>query len=166
MCAITDVNTLPWNNAEETAVTSDPEEFPHAPFLVPLTSAGASPLKPRVYHQLGSPLELRDSLRNEINRGKEYLLQVQNELRQNREWLEQWAQYEVTCSLQPLDHLVQSVWLKSRVEQFLVGWLRRKQKKLSMVLRKIESMPGNHSLRHTRAVGRQGKKPARKPAKG
>ena len=173
MCAKTDVNAFAWNDAEQPRPVHDPEQFPHTPFLVPVTNAVVSPLKPRTYHQLVesvSPLEVRDSLRSEISRGKEYLLQVQNELRQNRELLERWSQYEVTCSLQPLDHLVQAVWLKSKVERFLIGWLDRKQKKLSMVQRKVEAMAANGRLPHVRASRRRSASEvtnrARKSARG
>ena len=158
MCAKTDVNNFSWNDAEPLRPVRDPEQFPHTPFLVPVTNGIVSPLKPRAYHRLAesvSPLELRDLLRGEISRGKEYLVQVQTELRQNRELLEQWSQYEVTCSLQPLDHLVQSVWLKSKVERFLIGWVDRKQKKLSIVQRKIEGMADNGRLPHVRASQRR-----------
>lgn len=87
--------------------------------------------------------ELRERLRNEINHGREYLFQVQSELRENRRLLEQWAQYEQTCSLQPLDHLVQSVWLKQAVAEFLTGWLTRRQKEFDKVARKVESLARN-----------------------
>ena len=159
MCAKTDVNQFSWNDAEQQRLTDKLVEFPHTPLLVPVINAAVNPLKRRPYHQLpepDSPIELRDSLAIEINRGKEYLLQVQNELRENRELLEQWSQYEVTCSLQPLDHLVQSMWLKSKVEQFLTGWLDRKQKKLKLVLRKIEQRGGSSGrLPHARASRRR-----------
>ena len=82
--------------------------------------------------------EMRDRLRNEINRGKEYLGQVRRELRENREVLEEWAQYELTCSLHPLEHLVQSVWLKESVERFLISWLSRREKKLQQLSTKIQ----------------------------
>ncbi|HTL16141.1 MAG TPA: hypothetical protein VL793_02840 [Patescibacteria group bacterium] len=83
--------------------------------------------------------DLRDRLRNEINHGREYLMQVQSELHENRALLEQWAQYEQACSLQPLDHLVQSASLKENVEKFLSGWLKRREKELGRVERRIRS---------------------------
>lgn len=85
-----------------------------------------------------SPGELCERLRNEINHGKEYLLQVQAELRENRQLLEQWAQYEQTCSLQPLDHLVECVRVKQSVEEFLTGWLKRHQQRLAKLEPKSE----------------------------
>jgi hypothetical protein len=83
--------------------------------------------------------ELRDRLRNEINRGKEYLTQVQRELRESREVLEEWAQYEQTCSLHPLERLVQSALLKESVEQFLIGWLNRRERQLQQLTAKLET---------------------------
>jgi hypothetical protein len=86
-----------------------------------------------------SMIELRDRLRNEINRGKEYLAQVRRELHDSREVLEEWAQYELTCSLHPLEHLVQSTLLKESVEQFLIGWLNRREMRLQQLTAKLES---------------------------
>jgi hypothetical protein len=83
--------------------------------------------------------ELRDRLRNEINRGKEYLAQVQRELHESREVLEEWAQYELTCALHPLEQLVQSALLKESVERFLIGWLNRREKQLQQLTAKLET---------------------------
>lgn len=140
MRAKTDLNMLNWDNMKEHRQTKDSYEFPHTPLLAPLARVGSC-MKPGVYQQTRQPaslLETRESLRNEISRGKEYLAQVQSQLSENRELLEHWAQYEVTCSVPPLDHLVQSVGLKCKVEQFLIGWLARKQKELASTSRRIQ----------------------------
>lgn len=82
--------------------------------------------------------ELRDRLRNEITRGKEYLAQVRSELQENRALLDEWAQYELACAFHPLEHLVESVVLKEKVERFLSGWLVTRAKKLQQVLVELE----------------------------
>ena len=94
-----------------------------------------------------SPEEIRDFLREELSRGRDYLAQVQAELSKNRELLEQWDQYEATCSLRPLDHLVQCVVLKEKVEQFLIGWLQRRQKDLAVVSRQLDPKQGQAKKR-------------------
>src|SRR5260221_5372594 len=99
--------------------------------------------------------EMRDRLRNEINRGNEYLGQVRRELRENREVLEEWAQYELTCSLHPLEHLVQSVWLKESVEQFLIGWLSRRETKLQQLTTKLQPEPRERPGRLQSVSGRK-----------
>ncbi len=77
-------------------------------------------------------------MRSEISHGREYLFQVRRQLKENRQLLEEWAQYEAACALQPLDHLVQSASLKGEVERFLVGWLERHQKQLEEVSHEME----------------------------
>src|SRR5689334_1442264 len=84
-----------------------------------------------------SVAERAERIHGEISHGKEYLNQVQAELKEQRRLLEGWAQYERTCSLQPLDHLVQTFLLKQSVEKFLVGWLKRRQKELDKLERKL-----------------------------
>ena len=140
-----DVNTLSWQDAApEIATKHFPTLATPPKFVSSVPGVNRFNTMPFLELLAGESLpELRERLRNEINHGKEYLLQVQSELRENRGLLEQWAQYEQTCSLQPLDHLVQSVWLKQAVEEFLTGWLKRRQKEFDKVARKIESLARN-----------------------
>jgi hypothetical protein len=107
-----------------------------------------------------SPAQTCELLRNEIAHGQEYLAQVRRELSDQRELLEQWSQYEAACSLQPLDHLVQSAALKEAVEQFLIGWLNRRQRQLTAVSRQL------HPTLRARRKGRQRKHAHRSTAKG
>jgi hypothetical protein len=149
----TDVKPLNWTGVEHPRSATQLRAFPHTIMLTPPSTGVVSGVKHRAYLQKepGSLLELRDLLRNEIIRGDEYLAQVQNDLHENRELLEQWAQYEVTCSFQPLDHLVQLVLAKESVEQFLINWLKRRRNRLATVLRKLKTGRGNPEkprLRH------------------
>lgn len=140
-----DVNTFSLQaSAHQSGSKCFPELSPPNLFVTRVRGAGRFDAAPFLEVLPGETLpELRERLRNEINHGREYLLRVQNELRENRRLLEQWAQYEQTCSLQPLDHLVQSVWLKQSVEKFLTGWLQRRQQELAKLERKHE-LPGKN----------------------
>lgn len=86
-----------------------------------------------------SLLQQQDQLRNEIRRGKEYLQQLQKNLDESRTSLEQWNRYELISSIHPLDHLIETMSLQERTQQFLVGWLKRQEQKLAKVTEDIES---------------------------
>lgn len=138
-----DVNTLSWNDPGQEPAAKRFSEL--AAFAAPGTAAiGLFNTASFADTLPGETLpELGERLRTEMNRGREYLLQVQIELGENRRLLEQWAQYEQTCSVQPLDHLVQSVYLKQAVEKFLVGWLKRRKKDLDRLERELASAGKN-----------------------
>jgi hypothetical protein len=126
-----DITNLNWGEAARSRLAWPLHSFRHIA-LTPLSpETGAEPHSRAEPPGAESAEKRRERLRNEIACGAEYLAEVQRELRENRELLEHWAEYEASCLLQPLDHLMQSVMLKERVEQFLLAWLERRQAELA-----------------------------------
>ena len=80
----------------------------------------------------------REILREEIKRGTECLERVREELAATRPRLEDWAAYERECGKNPLFHYVQSLWINERIENFLPGWLERRERKLAALRSEME----------------------------
>jgi hypothetical protein len=90
----------------------------------------------------------RELLRNEIKRGKECLEQVQTELAGVRERLEDWADFERICGVNPLPEYMQSLSAKERIEQFLPGWVKRREARLEALERQMERSARENGLEH------------------
>lgn len=83
----------------------------------------------------------RDETRLDIKRGKECLEQVQLELSALRARLEEWRGYETICGTNPLPDYLQAIATKERIEQFLPGWLKRREEQLRALDRQLENYP-------------------------
>jgi len=81
----------------------------------------------------------RDEMRLDIKRGKECLEQVQRELAALRGRLEEWRGYETICGTNPLHDYMQAIATKERVEQYLPGWLKRREEQLRALDRQLEN---------------------------
>jgi len=92
--------------------------------------------------------EQREILRNEIKRGRECLDQVQKELLLLRGRLEDWPNYERICGRNPLAEYMQSIAAKERIEQFLPGWVRRREEQLRAVELKMEESAKQNGVEH------------------
>lgn len=92
--------------------------------------------------------EQREQLRSEIKRGRECLEQVQKELALLRARLEDWPSYERICGRNPLPESMQSILAKERVEEFLPGWLRRREDQLHALGRKMEQYAREDGVEH------------------
>jgi hypothetical protein len=93
-------------------------------------------------------LAQREVLREEIKRGKECLQQVQEDLAATRASLEDWARYERQCGKNPLFSSTQSLGARERVEQFLPGWLRRREEQLRGLTHQMEAFARQHGMEH------------------
>jgi len=80
----------------------------------------------------------RELLRDEIKRGKECLAQVREELAGLHLRLEDWPAYERECGKNPLFRLTKALSVTERVEEFLPGWLERRESKLQALIREME----------------------------
>ncbi len=90
----------------------------------------------------------RELLRNELKRGKELLEQTRKELTILRSNLEDWPGYERVCGKNPLPDYMQTLCAQERIEQFLPGWLQRREAKLAKVTRDLEECARNNGLEH------------------
>ncbi len=90
----------------------------------------------------------REQLRIELRRGGELLEQVQEELATQRACLEDWPLYERVCGHNPLPDYMQSLLVKERMEQFLPGWLSRREESLKALQRKMEHCAKENGLEH------------------
>jgi hypothetical protein len=90
----------------------------------------------------------RELLRSEIKRGKECLEQVQSELAAVRARLEEWADFERICGQNPLPEYMQSLSAKERIEQFLPGWVKRREDQLHALERQMEHCARENGLEH------------------
>ena len=88
----------------------------------------------------------RESLRNDLKRGKECLHQIQKDLRSIRQALEDWSAYERVCGRNPLLEYMQSLETKERLQQFLPHWLARREAQLASVTRQMEKCAKEHGL--------------------
>jgi len=93
-------------------------------------------------------LEQREQLRNEIKRGRECLEQVQKDLTLLRARLEEWPTYERICGRNPLPESMQSLLATERIEQFLPGWLRRREDQLQALIWKMEQSAKEDGVEH------------------
>jgi hypothetical protein len=90
----------------------------------------------------------RESLRAEIKRGREYLEQTQRELAGLRSCLEDWQAYERVCGQNPLGDYMQSLTAKERIEQFLPGWIQRRETELQSLNREISLCAKQNGMEH------------------
>ncbi len=93
-------------------------------------------------------LARREQLRSEIKRGTEALEQVRAELESLRNRLEDWTGYERICGRNPLPEYMQRLEAKERIEQFLPGWLQRRQTELRAVTSELELCARQNGLEH------------------
>ena len=93
-------------------------------------------------------LAQRETLRDEIKRGKECLEQVQRDLVITQAQLEEWPAYEWHCGKNPLPDFIQSISVNERIQQFLPGWLQRQQARLKELNREIETCARQRGLEH------------------
>ena len=90
----------------------------------------------------------RDRLRSEIKRGRECLETVQNEVVALRTHLEEWPAYERICGQNPLPEYMQSLAARERIEQFLPGWLKRREEQLQALACKMEQCARQNGVEH------------------
>ena len=90
----------------------------------------------------------REVLREEIKRGKECLQQVQERLATTRARLEDWARYERRCGKNPLFSSTDALGASERVEQFLPGWLNRREEQLRGLNHEMELFARQHGMEH------------------
>ncbi len=90
----------------------------------------------------------RDLLRSEIKRGKECLEQVQKELAAIRSRLDEWTAFERVCGKNPLCEYMHALTVHERLEQFLPGWLERREQRLQTVDRQMRSCAKQNGLEH------------------
>ena len=90
----------------------------------------------------------REVLREEIKRGKECFEQVQEDLAATRASLEDWARYERQCGKNPLFSSTQSLDARERVEQFLPGWLSRREEQLRILTHEMQLFAREHGMEH------------------
>src|SRR5438132_1023635 len=99
----------------------------HAAFTLPLTGSRSG----RAQRQWNTLLKRRDRLRIELQRGKEYLEQLRQEMAAARARVEDWTEYENQCGRNPLPDLLESLLVHERTVQFLSGWIKRQEHKLA-----------------------------------
>ena len=90
----------------------------------------------------------RDLLRNEIKRGKEVLEQTQRELVMLRDRLENWPAFERVCGSNPLLDYMQAIANHEKLEQFLPGWLKRRESQLAALNHNVEETARQTGLEH------------------
>jgi len=90
----------------------------------------------------------REMLREEIKRGRECLEQVQEDLAKTRAGLEDWARYERQCGQNPLFSSTESLGARERVEQFLPGWLSRREEQLRSLSVEMGRFAREHGMEH------------------
>jgi len=90
----------------------------------------------------------RELFRNDIQRGRECLDMVRRELATLRAQLAEWPTYERICGHNPLPDLVESISVKKHIEDFLPGWIARREEQLATLNRKIEACAQNNGLAH------------------
>ncbi|HSU54547.1 MAG TPA: hypothetical protein VLT36_10845 [Candidatus Dormibacteraeota bacterium] len=90
----------------------------------------------------------REVLRDEIRRGKEFLDYVEQEMASALARLEDWPAYERQCGKNPLVRDTQSLSTHERIQQFLPGWLRRREERLNALLRDMEQCAQQNGLEH------------------
>ncbi len=101
-----------------------------------------------IQEQLGTWCAQRDTLANEIKRGREFLDQVQAELTALRSGLEDWPAYERVCGVNPLPDYLESIAVKEGIERFLPGWLRRRERQLHDLESRMMHRAQENGLEH------------------
>jgi hypothetical protein len=91
-------------------------------------------------------LAQRELLREEIKRGKECLEQVRQELTALHARLEDWPAYERECGKSPLFRFTQALSVNERVQEFLPGWLERREGQLQALTREMEACARQNGL--------------------
>jgi hypothetical protein len=136
----------PTRETRATALGSTrPAEPPRRGTRVP---ESRTPAQPSLPDQLAVMLARRETLRSEIKRGTECLRQVQQELAKLQNQLEEWPAYERICGANPLvDHL-EAIAARERVEKFLPAWLRRQERHLQVLDRKLMRCARRNRLEH------------------
>jgi hypothetical protein len=87
-------------------------------------------------------------LRDEITRGREYLEQVRGDLAAARARLEEWTTYERVCGKNPVLDYLQNIEAKERLEQFLPGWVERREQQLATLDNELERCARQNGLQH------------------
>jgi hypothetical protein len=90
----------------------------------------------------------RELLRNDIQRGREGLNEVRRDLITLWAQLAEWPAYERICGHNPLPDLVQSISVRERIEEFLPGWIARREDQLATLNLKMEACAQNNGLAH------------------
>src|SRR5262245_17602354 len=90
----------------------------------------------------------REELRNEIKRGRECLEQVREELTALRSGLEEWPTYEKICGKNPLPEYMQALAAKEQIDQFLPGWVSRREEQLLALGHKMELCARQNGIEH------------------
>jgi hypothetical protein len=93
-------------------------------------------------------LAQREVLRGDIKRGRECLEQTHKELAGLRASLEDWAGYERICGRNPLLEKMQLLTASERIEQFLPGWLKRREAQLHALNHQMEQCAKQNGLEH------------------
>src|SRR5512140_206114 len=88
------------------------------------TSQPRSDITVAVQMRWNTLFERQGLLRDDIQRGKECLRQVQAQLAETRSRAEDWPMYERRCGENCLPDLTESIVVNRRVERFLAGWLK------------------------------------------
>lgn len=93
-------------------------------------------------------LSQRELLRGDIKRGRELLEHTRRELAELRSDLDDWAGYERICGHNPLLEHMQSLSAKEQIEQFLPGWLQRREAQLHALNHQMEQCARQNGLEH------------------
>jgi hypothetical protein len=93
-------------------------------------------------------LDDRERLKSEIRRGQECLAQAQRELAELREQLEEWPIYENVCGRNPLADYMQALTAKEQIGKFLPVWLKRRERQLQEINRKLERRARQQGWEH------------------
>jgi hypothetical protein len=166
------VRTLKWSEAAakanpepvtEVEVQSLLRNLDHRNLVAPLreaqlglsASSGNRPAEAKqrraalaLQHQWDAWLAQREVLRGDIKRGHECLEHTHKELAGLRASLEDWAGYERICGRNPLLEYMQLLSAKERIEQFLPGWLKRREAQLHALNHQMEQCAKQNGLEH------------------
>jgi len=93
------------------------------------------PVAPRP--EEGHLLEHCNRLQAEIQRGREFLEQVRNNLSVTRKRLEEWTAYEQHCGTQALALYTQILLPAEQTAQFLPHWLKWRENELEAITRQM-----------------------------
>lgn len=99
-------------------------------------------------HRWDSCLRRRESLRGDIERGREYLKQVKAEMQDLRSRLEDWPAHERIYGRNPVMDYLNSIATHERLEAFLPVWLRRREAQLQRLNQELESCARENGLEH------------------
>jgi hypothetical protein len=90
----------------------------------------------------------REVLRSELKRGKEALEQSRGELTLLRGRLEDWTRFESVCGKNPLVDYMGSIVAHEKLQEFLPGWLKRKEAQLQSLNQSLEDCARENDLEH------------------